>query len=146
MLFKTWMSMKLQTITILLTLLFFCSCSNTKRIIELQNQIKGLEKELSVRKHENMELSSFMVSVRKQFTKPFQHYIKICQTDDTNTIEIQKMKYTSLLHSYSLLQFFHKDLEQRFEIEKANTEKLILELKSQYDKVEQRNKTKKSSK
>jgi predicted membrane protein len=82
--------MKLMTITFLLSLLFFCSCSNTKRITELQNQVQALEKELYVRKHENMELSSFMVSMRKQFAKPFQHYIKICQTDDTNTIEIQK--------------------------------------------------------
>ncbi|MDZ7896470.1 MAG: hypothetical protein U5N85_00360 [Arcicella sp.] len=123
--------MKLRTITSLLLLLLFSSCSNTKRIKELQNQVHILEQELSVRKHENMELSSFMVSLRKQFTKPFQHYIKICQTDDTDTIEIQKTKYTSLLHSYNLLQFFHKDLEQRFEIEKANTDKLILELRSE---------------
>jgi hypothetical protein len=123
--------MKFTIFTFSLTMIFLCGCSNTKKMVALQNQVKVLEKELIEQQHENMELSSFMTSLRKQFTKPFQHYIKICQTDDTNTIEIQKMKYTTLLHSYNLLQFFHKDLEQRFEIEKASTEKVILELKNE---------------
>jgi hypothetical protein len=123
--------MKLRIFTFSLAIIFLSSCSNTKKVTAFQNQVKALEQELSVRKHENMELSSFMTSLRKQFTKPFQHYIRICQTDDTNTIEIQKMKYISLLHNYSLLQFFHKDLEQGFEIEKAKTEKLILELRNE---------------
>ena len=121
--------MKLKSFIFLVILMTLWSCSSSKRIIELQNQVQNLEKLLSKQKNENVELSSFMTSLREQAIKPHQSYIKICQTKDTATAEILVSKYNELLQNYNRLEFYYNSLREKSEINKINLENNLLQLK-----------------
>lgn len=135
--------MKLKLFIFLFILTALWNCTSSKHIKELQNQVQILEKELFKQKNENVELSSFMASLREQATKPYQSYIKICQTNDTATAEVLVSKYNQLLQNYNRLQFYYNTLKEKSEIDKLNLEKNLMQLK--YKSLSPL-KTKKSSK
>jgi hypothetical protein len=134
--------MKLKLFIFSFIIMTLWSCTSSRYTKELQNQVQELEKELSKQKHENLELSSFTTSLQEQYKRPYQDYVKICQTNDTLTTDILTSKYNQLLQNYSQLQFYFNTLKDKSEIDKLNLEKKIMELK---DKNLFPQKTKKSS-
>ena len=121
--------MKLKLFIFSFIIMTLWGCTSSKQIIKLQKQVQELEKELSKQKHENLELGSFMTSLREQAIKPYQSYIKICQTNDTASAEILVSKYNELLQNYNHLQLYYNTLKEKSEMDKLNLEKKIMELK-----------------
>ena len=117
--------MKLKSFTFIVILTALWGCTSSRHIIELQNQVQDLEKELSKQKHENLELNSFMASLREQLKRPYEDYVKVCQTNDTATAERLVTKYNELLQNYNRLQFYYNTLKEKSEVDKRDLEKKL---------------------
>ena len=60
-------------------------CTDTKKITELQDQVRRLESQVLKERQENAELSSFRFSLESQFKKKSEDYVK-CQEDSKETL------------------------------------------------------------
>jgi hypothetical protein len=123
--------MKIKLIIITFIFATLSSCTSSKQVVELQNKVRQLEKELSKQKHENLELSSFRTSLDEQLKKYPSAYVKVCQTDEI-VLDSVVLKYNRLFQNYNQLQSLCKTLKENAKIDKIdkmNLEKAIFELK-----------------
>ncbi len=125
--------MKIKLIIFLFILTTLWSCSSSKQVVELQNKVRELEKELSKQKDENIELSSFRISLDEQLKKYPSAYVRVCQTDEI-ILDSVVLKYNRLFQNYNQLQSSYKSLKENSEIDKMNLEKTISTMKSEYEK------------
>lgn len=120
--------MKKQFTIIITTLsVSMSSCTDTKKITGLQEQVRRLESQISKDRQENAELSSFRFSLESQFKKKSEDYVK-CQEDSKETFESLSIKYNRLLDDYNKLQALYKSLNETYETSKENSARTIAEL------------------
>jgi len=103
------------------------SCTDTKKVTEIQDQIRRLESQVLKERQENAELSSFRFSLESQFKKKSEDYVK-CQEDSKETFESLSIKYNQLLDDYNKLQSSYKLLNETYEVSKENSTRVIAEL------------------
>ncbi len=103
------------------------ACTETKKIAELQDQIRRQESQITKERQENSELSSFRFSLESQFKKKNEEYLK-CQEDSKETFEALSLKYNRLLDDYTKLQTSYKSLNEAYETSKENAASVIMEL------------------
>lgn len=103
------------------------SCTDTKKITGLQDQVRRLESQVLKERQENAELSSFRFSLESQFKKKSEDYVK-CQEDSKEVFESLSIKYNRLLDDYNKLQASYKSLNETYEASKENSAKVIAEL------------------
>jgi hypothetical protein len=103
------------------------ACTETKKIAELQDQIRRQESQILKERQENAEISSFRFSLESQYKKKAEDYIK-CQEDSKETFESLSLKYNRLLDDYTKLQTSYKSLNESYETNKENTSSVIMEL------------------
>ena len=115
------------TITIAILAVLMSSCTDTKKITELQDQVRRLESQVLKERQENAELSSFRFSLESQFKKKSDDYVK-CQEDSKETFESLSIKYNRLLDDYNKLQASYKSLNETYEASKENSARVIAEL------------------
>ena len=115
------------TITIAILAVIMSSCTDTKKITELQDQVRRLESQVLKERQENAELSSFRFSLESQFKKKSDDYVK-CQEDSKETFESLSIKYNRLLDDYNKLQASYKSLNETYEASKENSARVIAEL------------------
>ena len=137
--------MKLKLFIFSFIIMTLWGCTSSKQIIELQNKIGNLEKEIVKLQYDNKELGSFRTSLDEQLKKYPSAYVKVCQTDEI-VLDSIVLKYNRLLQNYNQLQSSYKSLKENSEIDKMNLDKAISTLKSQNDKMEYQNKHEKSPK
>lgn len=118
-----------QSFFALATLLLFSlsACTETKKIAELQDQIRRQESQILKERQENSELSSFRFSLESQFKKKNEEYLK-CQEDSKETFDALSLKYNRLLDDYTKLQTSYKSLNDAYETSKENAASVIMEL------------------
>ena len=109
-------------------------CKDTKKVIEIQDQIRRLESQVLKERQENAELSSFRFSLESQFKKKSDDYVK-CQEDSKETFESLSIKYNRLLDDYNKLQAFYKSLNETYEVNKENSTRVIAELEERMKQI-----------
>ena len=122
--------MKANLVVILLIIITLWNCTPSKQVIKLQSQIRALEKELAKQQDENKELSSFRVSLEKQFKDP-QVYVKVCQVNET-PLDSLRLKNKETLQENQQLKTDYLSSKNNCEDDKMNLEKVISELKNQH--------------
>jgi outer membrane murein-binding lipoprotein Lpp len=110
------------------------SCTDTKKITELQDQVRRLESQVLKERQENAELSSFRFSLESQFKKKSEDYVK-CQEDSKETFETLSIKYNRLLDDYNKLQASYKSLNETYEASKENSARVIAELEERMRQI-----------
>jgi chromosome segregation ATPase len=110
------------------------SCTDTKKITELQDQVRRLESQVLKERQENAELSSFRFSLESQFKKKSEDYVK-CQEDSKETFESLSIKYNRLLDDYNKLQASYKSLNETYEASKENSARVIAELEERMRQI-----------
>ena len=110
------------------------SCTDTKKITELQDQVRRLETQVLKERQENAELSSFRFSLESQFKKKSDDYVK-CQEDSKETFESLSIKYNRLLDDYNKLQASYKSLNETYEASKENSARVIAELEERMRQI-----------
>ena len=110
------------------------SCTDTKKITELQDQTRRLESQVLKERQENAELSSFRFSLESQFKKKSEDYVK-CQEDSKETFESLSIKYNRLLDDYNKLQASYKSLNETYEASKENSARVIAELEERMRQI-----------
>ena len=110
------------------------SCTDTKKISELQDQVRRLESQVLKERQENAELSSFRFSLESQFKKRSDDYVK-CQEDSKETFESLSIKYNHLLDDYNKLQASYKSLNETYEASKENSARVIAELEERMKQI-----------
>ena len=103
------------------------ACTETKKIAELQDQIRRQESQILKERQENAESSSLRFSLESQYKKKNEDYIK-CQQDSKETFEAISNKYNRLLDDYTKLQTSYKSLNEAYETSKENASSVIMEL------------------
>lgn len=127
--------MKKQITIIIASLaVLMSSCTDTKKITELQDQVRRLESQVLKERQENAELSSFRFSLESQFKKKSEDYVK-CQEDSKETFESLSIKYNRLLDDYNKLQASYKSLNETYEASKENSAKVIAELEERMRQI-----------
>ena len=109
-------------------------CKDTKKVIEIQDQIRRLESQVLKERQENAELSSFRFSLESQFKKKSDDYVK-CQEDSKETFESLSIKYNRLLDDYNKLQASYKSLNETYEVNKENSTRVIAELEERMKQI-----------
>jgi chromosome segregation ATPase len=109
-------------------------CTDTKKITELQDQIRRLESQVLKERQENAELSSFRFSLESQFKKKSEDYVR-CQEDSKDTFESLSQKYNRLLDDYNKLQASYKSLNETYEGSKENSARVIAELEERMRQI-----------
>lgn len=109
-------------------------CTDTKKITELQDQIRRLESQVLKERQENAELSSFRFSLESQFKKKSEDYVR-CQEDSKDTFESLSQKYNRLLDDYNKLQASYKSLNETYEGSKENSARVITELEERMRQI-----------
>jgi hypothetical protein len=122
--------MKANSVVILLIIITLWNCTPSKQVIKLQSQIRTLEKELAKQQDENKELSSFRVSLEKQFKDP-QIYVKVCQFNET-PLDSLRLKNKEILQENQQLKSDYVSSKNNCEADKMNLEKVISELKNKH--------------
>ena len=110
------------------------SCTDTKKIAEVQDQVRRLESQVLKERQENAELSSFRFSLESQFKKKSEDYVK-CQEDSKETFESLSIKYNRLLDDYNKLQASYKSLNETYEASKENSARVIAELEERMRQI-----------
>ena len=125
-----------KQITVIITSLvvFLSSCTDTKKITELQDQVRRLESQVLKERQENAELSSFRFSLESQFKKKSEDYVK-CQEESKETFESLSSKYNRLLDDYNKLQASYKSLNETYEASKENSTRVIAELEERMKQI-----------
>lgn len=127
--------MKKQFIIIIAALgVSMSSCTDTKKITEIQDQVRRLESQVLKERQENAELSSFRFSLESQFKKKSEDYVK-CQEDSKETFESLSIKYNRLLDDYNKLQASYKSLNETYEASKENSARVIAELEERMRQI-----------
>lgn len=103
------------------------ACTETKKIAELQDQLRRQESQILKERQENAESSSLRFSLESQYKKKNEDYIK-CQQDSKETFEAISNKYNRLLDDYTKLQTAYKSLNDAYETSKENAASVIMEL------------------
>ncbi len=103
------------------------SCTDNKKLAEMQDQIRRLESQVLKERQENAELSSFRFSLESQFKQKNDQYVK-CQEDSKETFESLSQKYNRLLDDYNKMQASYKSLNETYEGHKESTSRVISEL------------------
>jgi cell division protein FtsB len=129
------MKIKLFIFSFILTTLW--GCTSSRKVVEFQNKVENLEKEIVKLQYENKELGSFRASLDEQLKKYPSVYVKICQTDEV-VLDSVVLKYNRLLQNYNQLQSSYKSLKENSEMDKMNLEKVILNL--QHKNIDKLNK------
>jgi DNA anti-recombination protein RmuC len=122
------------TIIIVALAVSMSSCTDTKKITELQDQVRRLESQVLKERQENAELSSFRFSLESQFKKKSEDYVK-CQEDSKETFESLSIKYNRLLDDYNKLQASYKSLNETYEASKENSARVIAELEERMRQI-----------
>jgi outer membrane murein-binding lipoprotein Lpp len=122
------------TIIIAALAISLTSCTDTKKITELQDQVRRLESQVLKERQENAELSSFRFSLESQFKKKSEDYVK-CQEDSKETFESLSIKYNRLLDDYNKLQASYKSLNETYEASKENSARVIAELEERMRQI-----------
>jgi DNA anti-recombination protein RmuC len=122
------------TIIIVALAVSMSSCTDTKKITELQDQVRRLESQVLKERQENAELSSFRFSLESQFKKKSEDYVK-CQEDSKETFETLSIKYNRLLDDYNKLQASYKSLNETYEASKENSARVIAELEERMRQI-----------
>lgn len=122
------------TIIIAVLAVLMSSCTDTKKITELQDQVRRLESQVLKERQENAELSSFRFSLESQFKKKSDDYVK-CQEDSKETFESLSIKYNRLLDDYNKLQASYKSLNETYEASKENSARVIAELEERMRQI-----------
>lgn len=110
------------------------SCTDTKKVTEIQDQVRRLESQVLKERQENAELSSFRFSLESQFKKKSEDYVK-CQEDRLETFESLSIKYNRLLDDYNKLQASYKSLNETYEASKENSTRVIAELEERMRQI-----------
>ncbi|MDZ7900294.1 MAG: hypothetical protein U5N85_20000 [Arcicella sp.] len=122
------------TIIVVALAVSMSSCTDTKKITELQDQVRRLESQVLKERQENAELSSFRFSLESQFKKKSEDYVK-CQEDSKETFETLSIKYNRLLDDYNKLQASYKSLNETYEASKENSARVIAELEERMRQI-----------
>lgn len=122
------------TIIVVALVVSMSSCTDTKKISELQDQVRRLESQVLKERQENAELSSFRFSLESQFKKRSDDYVK-CQEDSKETFESLSIKYNHLLDDYNKLQASYKSLNETYETSKENSARVIAELEERMRQI-----------
>jgi chromosome segregation ATPase len=109
-------------------------CTDTKKVTEIQDQVRRLESQVLKERQENAELSSFRFSLESQFKKKSEDYVK-CQEDSKETFESLSIKYNRLLDDYNKLQASYKSLNETYEASKENSTRVIAELEERMRQI-----------
>lgn len=109
-------------------------CIDTKKVTEIQDQVRRLESQVLRERQENAELSSFRFSLESQFKKKSEDYVK-CQEDSKDTFESLSIKYNLLLDDYNKLQLSYKSLNETYEVSKENSTRVITELEERMRQI-----------
>ena len=109
-------------------------CTDTKKVTEIQDQVRRLESQVLKERQENAELSSFRFSLESQFKKKSEDYVK-CQEDSKETFESLSIKYNRLLDDYNKLQSSYKSLNETYEASKENSTRVIAELEERMRQI-----------
>lgn len=109
-------------------------CIDTKKVTEVQDQVRRLESQVLRERQENAELSSFRFSLESQFKKKSEDYVR-CQEDSKDTFESLSIKYNLLLDDYNKLQLSYKSLNETYEVSKENSTKVITELEERMRQI-----------
>jgi hypothetical protein len=123
--FTNFYLMKGKIIFILL-IINTLSCSTSKKILHLQNQVTNLKTELWLVQQKTEELSSF----RFWLKSPQGNKFPIIDPTKGLTYDSLCTKYNNLLDKYIQLHTPYFALEKNFNIDYVNTEATILKLKS----------------
>ncbi|MEA5260036.1 hypothetical protein VB264_19720 [Arcicella aquatica] len=103
------------------------ACTESKKLVELQDQNRRQGIQLSKLHEENAELSSLNFTLKSQSKKKDEELVK-CQTDFKEVIEPIVLKYNHLLEDYTKLQASNKVLNDAYETSKENAASVIMEL------------------
>jgi len=103
------------------------ACTESKKLVELQDQNRRQGIQLSKLHEENAELSSLNFTLKGQSKKKDEELVK-CQTDFKEVIEPIVLKYNHLLEDYTKLQASNKVLNDAYETSKENAASIIMEL------------------
>ena len=122
------------TIIVAALVVSMSSCTDTKKITEIQDQVRRLESQVLKERQENAELSSFRFSLESQFKKKSEDYVK-CQEDSKETFESLSIKYNRLLDDYNKLQASYKSLNETYEASKENSARVIAELEERMRQI-----------
>ena len=122
------------TIIVAVLAVSMSSCTDTKKITEIQDQVRRLESQVLKERQENAELSSFRFSLESQFKKKSEDYVK-CQEDSKETFESLSIKYNRLLDDYNKLQASYKSLNETYEASKENSARVIAELEERMRQI-----------
>jgi outer membrane murein-binding lipoprotein Lpp len=114
--------------------LILSGCTDTKKVTEIQDQVRRLESQVLKERQENAELSSFRFSLESQFKKKSEDYVK-CQEDSKETFESLSIKYNRLLDDYNKLQSSYKSLNESYEASKENSTRVIAELEERMRQI-----------
>jgi chromosome segregation ATPase len=119
--------MKKTFIILFCSMFVLSSCTDNKKLAEMQDQIRRLESQVLKERQENAELSSFRFSLESQFKQKNDQYVK-CQEDSKETFESLSQKYNRLLDDYNKMQASYKSLNETYEGHKESTSRVISEL------------------
>ena len=125
---------KSLSISVLAIFTTLSSCTDTKKVTELQDQVRRLESQVLKERQENAELSGFRFSLENQLKKKSEDYIK-CQEKSSDTFESLSIKYNRLLDEYNKLQSMYKSLNETYEINKQSSTRVIAELEEKMRQV-----------
>ena len=125
---------KSLSISVLAIFTTLSSCTDTKKVTELQDQVRRLESQVLKERQENAELSGFRFSLENQLKKKSEDYIK-CQEKSSDTFESLSIKYNRLLDEYNKLQSMYKSLNETYEINKQSSTRVIAELEERMRQV-----------
>jgi chromosome segregation ATPase len=109
-------------------------CTDTKKVTEVQDQVRRLETQVLKERQENADLSSFRFSLESQFKKKSDDYVK-CQEDNKETFESLSVKYNRLLDDYNKLQSSYKSLNETYEASRENSTRVIAELEERMRQI-----------
>lgn len=125
---------KISTLLSVALLVFLTSCTDTKRITELQDQARRLEAQVQKERQENTELSSYRFSMESQFKRKNEDYVK-CQEDGKDNFESLSKKYGELGSDYEKLQAAYKSLNEANDASREISARVIVDLEERIKKI-----------
>ncbi len=119
--------------SIILTILFvgiissFTSCVPKQQIIDLQDQNRRLQEQISKERDENAQLASYRFSLENQFRDKAKQYDD-CKEDNKDNLETMTKKYDQLLTDYKKIEMSYKSLNGLLDQTKESDARIIADL------------------
>ena len=109
-------------------------CKDTKKVTEIQDQIRRLESQVLKERQENAELSSYRFSMESQFKRKNEDYVK-CQEDGKDNFESLSKKYGELGSDYDKLQSAYKSLNEANDASTQMSARVIVDLEERIKQI-----------